>query len=180
VDVVSLRDDIFRIPNDENGVALTPAERNARFIEALMRPENLDERGYIRIPFSTSIRATSPVTAIHKIRYVEAEIAGRDTGDLEARLYLTAKGTSTIRSLDGDLQFQRITPTTAVMNPFLNGNKFFTQDVYQSDRLRDRPYVNSLWELVFNTRDEAANEDIDASSLTDIRIFFFYEDFAQL
>lgn len=175
VDVVSLRDDIFKIDR-----ALAPAQRNALFVAELQKTQYLDDRGYIRVPFATSIRQTSPVTAIHKVRFVESEISGRDTGDLEARLYLTSRGTSTVRALDGSLSFQRIPPITAVLNPFLNGNKFFTPEVYESDRLKDRPFVNSLWEVTLNLRDEEANADIDLNSLTDIRIFFFYEDFAQL
>jgi hypothetical protein len=49
-------------------------------------------------------------------------------------------------------------------------------DIYRSDRLRDRPYVNSNWEIVLNQVDELVNKDINLKGLTDIRLYIHYTD----
>jgi hypothetical protein len=181
VQLVSLRDDIFRIPEiDGQGRALSPAERTDSFRERLTDVGLLDDRGYIRVPFSTVLTDTSPLTSIHKLAYVEAELQGSDVGDRLGRVYLTARGTSTIRDLEGDQLYYRMDPVTAVVNPFFNGVRVFDNEVYRNDRLKDRPLVNSLWELTLNLRDEQVNEDVNVNSITDVRLFFFYEDFTQL
>jgi hypothetical protein len=56
----------------------------------------------------------------------------------------------------------------------------FTPEVYRNNRLRDRPYVNSNWELVFNQVDEQVNRDININSLSDIRLYIYYTDFTGL
>jgi hypothetical protein len=179
VALISLRDDIFAIPEvDESGYALSPAQRTDAFREKLTDPGLLDDYGYIRVPFSTTLDMTSPLTGIHKVVYVEAEVQGSDVGDRLGRVYLTARGTGTIRDLEGGQQYNRMTPLTAVINPFFNGVRVFDPDFYGEGRLKDRPFVNNLWELALNLRDEAVNEDINVNSITDVRLFFFYEDFS--
>ncbi|MCP4502827.1 MAG: hypothetical protein GY822_23045 [Deltaproteobacteria bacterium] len=181
VQLVSLRDDIFAIPRtDDKGVALLPAERATMLRERILDLKLLDDRGYIRIPFATTLKDTSPLTAIHKLAYVEAEIHGSDVGDRVGRLYLTSKGTSTIKSLDDVHNYHRMDPITAVLNPYFNGVRVFDTEIYRNDRLRDRPLVNSLWELTLNLRDEAANFDVNPNSITDVRLYMFYEDFTEL
>jgi len=181
VQLVSLRDDIFDIPRtDEKGIALLPAERAEQLRERLLDPDLLDDSGYIRVPFSTTLKETSPLTAIHKLAYVEAEIHGSDLGDRVGRLYLTSKGTSTIKSLEDEHIYHRMDPITAVLNPYFNGVRVFDTDIYRNDRLRDRPLVNSLWELTLNLRDESANADVNPNSITDVRLYLFYEDFTEL
>ncbi|MEO1266622.1 MAG: hypothetical protein AAFX99_00900, partial [Myxococcota bacterium] len=61
-----------------------------------------------------------------------------------------------------------------------NGREVFGSDVFRNYRLRDRPLLNTHWELVINQRNEFANQDINLQSLTDIRIFVFYNDFTDL
>ena len=61
-----------------------------------------------------------------------------------------------------------------------NGNRVFTPEVYRSYRMRDRPFVNTSWELVLNQKDEKANQDIDLNSITDIRLYIYYTDFTEL
>ena len=39
------------------------------FRQRLTHPANLDDNGYIRIPFSTSVNLASPLTAINKIDF---------------------------------------------------------------------------------------------------------------
>ena len=63
------------------------------------------------------------------------------------------------------------------MNTFFNGVRSFTPDIYQNQRLRERPYVNTNWEFAFNQRDEFVNQDINLGSLTDVRIYLYYTDF---
>ena len=40
------------------------------------------------------------------------------------------------------------------INTFFNGNRFFDPSVYRNSHLRDRPFVNTNWELIINQRDE--------------------------
>jgi len=63
------------------------------------------------------------------------------------------------------------------LNPFFNGQRVSAPEVYRNARLRDRPLVNSRWELVFNQRDELVNQDININALNDIRLYFYYSDF---
>lgn len=176
VHAVSLMDDIFQIPRN-----LDTQQRANLLVSRLKDPALLDDNGYIRIPFQTSLNETSPRTAIHKIDRIEATIAGGDYGDLIARLYLTARGTGTIRGLDGELNFYRLDPLTAVINPFFNYKKYDNySSIYSEVRLRDRPFANSNWELVLNLRDEEVNLDMSLSGIQDVVVYFFYEDFTTL
>ena len=68
----------------------------------------------------------------------------------------------------------------AVINPYFNGERVLSEAVYTNSRLRDRPLVNTQWELVLNQKDEQANKDIDLASLSDIRLFMTYTDFTSL
>ena len=111
---------------------------------------------------------------------VEAEIIGSDLGDTVGRVYLRQRGTGMVLSVAGDRSYYRLPERTAVLNPLFNGVRVFSQDVYRSDRLRDRPFVNTHWELVLNQKDELANQDINLQSLTDVRLYVYYTDFTQL
>jgi len=182
VAMVSLRDDILRIPQMSlDGTALTQTERVTLMRAALADPERLDDNGYLTIPFPTTIDTLSPLTRNHKILYMMAEIIGSNVGDTIARLYVRQKGTAAVRGLSGDTDYYRFPSLTAVMNPYLNGAKtVFDDAVYKSYRFRDRPFVNTHWELVINQRDEQENQDIDLQSLTDVRLYVYYEDFTAL
>ncbi len=178
VTILSLRDDIFRIPQmDDNGDPLDQSTRIERMRERLTDPGLLDENGYIRIPFSTTLAEMSPLTRNHKIKYLEAEMIGSNVGDTLGRLYLRQQGTSTLHALDDSKVYYRFPQKTAIVNPFFNGNRVFDADVYRSRRLLDRPYVNTSWELYLNQRDEVENQDVDLRSLTDVRIYMYYTDF---
>ncbi|MBM4371760.1 MAG: hypothetical protein FJ098_08905, partial [Deltaproteobacteria bacterium] len=178
VAILSLRDDIFRIPHvDDSGAALTQAERIDRMRARLTDPALLDEHGYIRTPFSTSLDDLCPLTRLHKIKHMESEIIGSDVGDTIGRLYVRQLGTSTVHGLSTDKIYYRLPERTCVLNPYFNGNKVFSAEVYQSVRLRERPFVNTAWELYINQRDEAENQDIDLNSLTDVRLYIYYQDF---
>jgi hypothetical protein len=179
--VVSLRDDIFGVARNETGGDASRRDTRAQSLADRLRdPSLLDDNGYIRVPFSTSLAQTSPLTSIHRVQAVEVELQGGGVGDRFGRVYLTARGIATVRDLNGDVGYHRLSPLTAVVNPFFNGVKVFDPPVYANRRLLDRPLVNSLWELTLNLKDEEVNEDIDLSRLEDVRIFFFYEDFTQL
>jgi hypothetical protein len=52
--------------------------------------------------------------------------------------------------------------------------------MYRNERLRDRPFVNTAWELVINKKDEQVNEDINLDKLTDLRSHIYYTDFTEL
>ena len=95
-------------------------------------------------------------------------------------MYIGQSGTGLVHWLDGTEYYYRFPERLAVLNPFFNGVRAFTSDVYRNDRLRDRPYVNTNWEFVLNQRDESVNQDIDLNSLTDIRLFVYYTDFTAL
>jgi hypothetical protein len=181
VHVLSLRDDIFQIPSmTPSGRVYSQAERVDLFREALLDVKLLDDRGGIRVPFATTLRMTSPLTAAHRITGVEIEIIGSDVGDRVGRLYVTQRGTGTVRSVEDERLYYRFPRTTAVVNTYFNGVRAFNRDVYRSPRFRDRPFVNSLWELGINQRDESVNTDINLASLTDVRVYFLYGDFTLL
>ena len=75
---------------------------------------------------------------------------------------------------------------TAVLNPFFSGQRVFLRDgaalvnIYQNHRFRDRPLVNTNWELVLNQRDEVENKDIQLDTITDMRLYLYYTDFTAL
>lgn len=119
----------------------------------------------------------SPLTRIHKIKYLEVEIIGSDVGDTVGRLYIKQAGTEIIHGLDGEKIYYRFPEKTSVVNPFFNGNRVFVPEVYQSIRLRERPFVSTAWDLFINQKDELENQDIDLNALTDIRIYIYYRDF---
>ena len=181
VSVISLRDDIMNIPTlDDEARAMTQTERIEEMRVRLADPALLDENGYITIPFSTSFEELSPLTRNHKIQWIEAELIGSDVGDTVGRIYLRQQGTSVVNGTDGTRRYYRFDDRMAVINPFFNGNRIFDQSVYRNYRLRDTPYVNTSWELVINQRDELANQDVNLQSLTDIRLYVYYEDFTAL
>lgn len=181
VEIVSLRDDVLGIPRlDASGRALTQAERTALFRAKLADASFLDARGYRVMPFSTDLTRLSPLTRNHKVLGVESELIGVDLGDSVGRLYLRQRGTGMVQSVDGEKSYYRLPERTAVLNPFFNGVRAFSADVYRSDRMRDRPLVNTHWELVINQQDEQANKDINLQSLTDVRIYVYYTDFTRL
>jgi len=181
VALVSLRNDILNVPDhDETGAPLNSSSRINLMREALQDPALLDKFGYLSLPFSTRIDELSPLTRNHKIDFVEAEIIGSDVGDVIGRLYLRQRGTATVNGVTDDKYFYRFPNKTAVLNPYFNGNKIFDIGVYRNKELRDRPFLNTAWELVINQRDESANKDINLQSLTDIRLYIYYTDFTAL
>jgi len=75
-----------------------------------------------------------------------------------------------------------------VINPVVNGFRDFGQDsdgaitgptrsIFRNYRFRERPLVNTNWELILNRRTEAANEDVNLDGLDDIKLYVFYTDF---
>lgn len=181
VAIVSLRDDVLRIPRkDANGIALSEAERTRLLREKLADPNLLDPRGYLLMPFSTSIDDVSPLTRNHKVRFAEAEVVGDAVGDTLGRVYVTQRGTGVVSAVGGTTNYYAFPVRTAVLNPFFNGVRALAPEVYRSERLRDRPLVNTGWDLVFNQKDERVNEDIDLGALTDIRLYVYYTDFTEI
>lgn len=185
--VVSLRDDVLRIPrlNARTGAALREADRVALFRRALRDPRWLDGRGYVAFDFPLGLELMSPLTRNHKIYYTEAEFVGSDLGDGVGRIYLTSKGTGTVRSVEGEKVFYALPARTSVMNTFFNGNREFfdntrVSDIYANFRLRDLPVANSNWQVVINTKDELVNQDVNLESLSDIKLHLYYRDFTEL
>lgn len=178
VQILSLRDDILRIPRtDELGRALDQSARTAMLREHLADPALLDASGYLTIPFSTSLDELSPLTRVHKISYIEVDIIASDYGDEVGRVYLRYNGTGTVHALDDGLQFHRFPERTAVIDTFFGGTRYFDPEIYRSYRLQHHPMANTSWELVINQRDEPANQDINLQSVTDIRLYVYYNDF---
>ncbi len=184
--VVSVKDDVLRIPrlNSRTNTALCEADRVSLFRSALLNPGRLDDRGYVKLDFSTQLSELSPLTSNHKIYYVEAEYVGSDVGDAVGRLYLSNRGTGTVARVEGDKSFYAFPKRTAIMNTFFNGertlfNNTRVTDTYANFRLRDLPLLNSDWEILINKRDETVNEDINLGSLSDIRLYFYYSDFTK-
>ncbi len=180
--VLSLRDDVMQVPRyGDDSLPLSDAERKSLMREKLADVNLLDDRGYITIPFATRLSELSPLTRVHKINYIEAQILGSDLGDAVARVYLRTRGTGTVRGVDGEKDFYRFPDRTAVVNAIVGEEREFEDEyIYCNERLRDRPMVNSHWELVINQRDEKCNQDIDLQSLDDMLIYVYYTDFTEL
>jgi hypothetical protein len=178
VAMLSLRDDILAIPTvDRNNQPLSNNDRIQMMRDQLGSIELIDSNGYLSVPFSTKLERLSPLTRNHKIYYIEADIIGSNVGDTIGRLYLRQSGTGVVHTVQNELDFYIFPERTAVLNPFFNGNRVFTPEVYRSNRLRDRPMVNTGWEIMVNQRDETVNKDIDLQSLSDIRVYVYYTDF---
>lgn len=182
--IISLRDDALRIPrtDPETGAALSHGQRVRDFREQLTDLSRLNEHGYVEVTFGTAPSDVSPRTRNHKVLYLEAEIQTTDPGDGLARIYLTQKGQGGLLPLpEGALVYRRFTPRTAVLDPFFNGRREFPdQDVYRNERLRDRPFISTHWEVQLNQVDEAVNRDLDLATVDDIRFYVYYTDFTEL
>jgi hypothetical protein len=186
VAILSLRDDIIQVPRiGDGGSALSESERTRIFRETVTGTDVIDSNGHINIPFSTNLTKLSPFTKNHKIKFIEAEIVGSDTGDTVGRIYLHQRGTGTLSSLFGDRMFYKFPERMAVVDTYFNGLRWYDSsisdfDVFRSERFRDRPFANTHWEFIFNNVDEAVNEDINLNSLTDIKVYVYYADFTEL
>lgn len=175
---LSLRDDVMQIPYvGIDKQPLSEAQRIKMMTDRLKDVSLLDARGYLTLPFSTQLKALSPLTRNHKIHHVEADLQGGRMGDHVARIYLRLSGTGQVRNVNDDVDFYIFPERTAVVNASILGNKLFDPDVYRNFRFRDRPLVNTQWELVINQRDELVNKDLDLQSLADIRVLIYYTDF---
>lgn len=183
--VLSLRDDVMKV--DRTGDSREPKSNNDRvsaFQKLLTSRDNLNEEGYVSIPFSLPVaRSSSPVSPVtfnHKVLYVEAEIQGTDVGnDGVGRIYLRQKGTGLIRLKGDEIKYYTLPQRTAVINPYFNGTKIFTPEIYRNFRLRDRPLGNTQWEVLINQVTEKANQDINLNSISDIVLYIYYADFTE-
>jgi hypothetical protein len=175
---LSLRDDILKVPYlSPTGIALTESQRIKIMQDQLRDVRALDSNGYLTLPFSTNVRALSPLTRNHKIEHVEVDLQGGKMGDNVARVYLRMSGTGSVRTVNDETDFFVFPSRLAVINASLQGSKVYDSAVYRSYRFRDRPLVNTLWELVINQRDELVNKDIDLGTVSDIRVVLYYTDF---
>jgi hypothetical protein len=176
--VLSLRDDIMNIPTIGSDKQPLGEDVRINMLRAkLKEPGRLDARGYLTIPFSTTISDLSPVTRNHKVHHVEVELFGIRMGDAMARVYLRSSGTGIVRNVSDNLDYYVFPERLAVVNASIGGNRVFDPDVYRNYRFRDRPVANTLWELVLNRRDETVNKDIDLATISDIRVLIYYSDF---
>ncbi|MEM6731693.1 MAG: hypothetical protein AAF658_09060, partial [Myxococcota bacterium] len=182
VSTISLRDDILRIEPLDGSTGRNRRKMLAEMRESLRDPSNLDTNGYIVLPFTTLLDQLSPLTRNHKVLYIEAELQGdaRRLGDDLARVYVRQRGTGVVQSVNDVKDFYAFPERTAVIDAFVNSNKAFDSRIYRSYRLRDRPLVNTQWELVLNLVDEAENRDIDLDGLSDIVLYVYYTDFTAL
>ncbi|WP_428268298.1 hypothetical protein [Haliangium sp.] len=178
VEILSLRDDILAIPYiDERGNPISEEQRIARLRQKLADVRLLDEHGYLTIPFHTDLDALSPLTRNHKILYMEADVIGARVGDTLGRVYVRQRGTGVVHGVSDAMDYFVFPERTSVLNSFFNGNRVFSPEVYRNGRLRDRPLVNTGWDLTLNMRDEPVNDDIDLKSLSDVRLYVYYTDF---
>jgi hypothetical protein len=191
---LSLKDDMLHIAReklelkedgttkkDDKGVpyvvSLDSGERTKMLRDALQDPTRYDSNGYLSVPFSTQVTDLSPLTRNHKIHHIEIDIQGSDLGDNLGRVYLRMLGTGKIQRLDDLTSFYALPARTAVVNTLMGSVKYYQSgDVYGSYHLRDRPLVNTLWQLVINQRDEKVNQDIKLETLSDILVHIYYTD----
>lgn len=176
--VVSLRD--LGAERLTGQTAATVGQRNVSFREKLKR----DVRGHYVFDFRTALGDTSPLTADHKVLYIEADLVGRNLGDGLGRVYLSLPedNTGTVLGVEGGSTFYTFPARTAVLNPTFNGKRGaggveFDRALFRSERLRDRPLVNTHWEVRIDRDGESVNADIDMSQLEDVVFYIYYTDF---
>lgn len=178
--IVSVKDDVLKVPRlGDDGVALSDEQRTALFRQKLQDVTLLDEHGYITMPFATSVSELSPLTRNHKILGLEVELVGKGVGDSLGRIYVRQRGTGTVLGVNDDTQYYAFPTRTAVINTFFNGQKDLDPSIYRSDRLRDRPFLNTGWQIVLNRKDESVNKDIRLDGIDDIKLYVYYTDFTQ-
>lgn len=187
--IKSLREDIlFADLYDDNGQPMSQEARDEAFSALLADEKWLDKNSYITIPFALNVEETSPLTHNHKLDYIRAEIVYDGRTDVLARIYLRPAGTSTIRTDGGDPFFYRMPAQISVINPSFNGaflqqaegavtSDDLDEEIFFARRLRDRPLLNTQWEMVLNLVDEQVNKDLLLDEIKDIRLFFYYNDF---
>ncbi len=175
---LSLKDDILKIPTlDAQGHSVPEGERIKQMQARLKDVRMLDASGYLTIPFSTSGSSLSPLTRDHKIQHLEVDVQGGKLGDPVLRVYLRMSGTGVVRNVNNETDYYVFPTRLAVVNASVQGAKVYDPDVYRNYRFRDRPLVNTMWELVINQRDELANKDLDVGTLSDVRVLVYYTDF---
>jgi hypothetical protein len=145
----------------------------------LSSPEALDPSGYIVMPFRIGPEHVSPLTRNHKIRFVEAQIVGGN-GDQVGRVYVRMAGAAMVDTFDDELTFYAFPRRTGVVNVFFSvKSPEYDPAVFRTNRLADRPLMNSRWELILNLKDEPANQDFTVGDINDIRLYFYYSDFTK-
>lgn len=178
--VISLRDELTPQLLEANGEASSENDRSIRFRERLRDAARTDPQGRYTVAFALDFDRLSPLTFNHKIRFIEAELVGEALGDELGRLQVTPSGTSTVRGVEEPRNYS-LPARTAVLNPFFNGRRSDLLDaaIYRSERLRDRPVVNTEWNVVFDRTGELVNRDIRIGALTDIHLYIYYTDFTE-
>ena len=182
VAVVSLKDDLWQIPKQAaDGTALGIEARADLFRARLADPGLLDPHGSVVIPFSTARDLASPLTRVHKIDHLEAELKGSFRDGQVGRLFLSQRGTGSIDALDESTRAYRFEPVTTVINPFFEGKKRANLDpkIYEDERFRDRPLLNTAWALGLDAQRAGASGDIDVRSVTDVILYLYYTDFVR-
>lgn len=179
--MISLRDDILAVPRiDTLGQPLSERARVEYLRRALSDGSLVAADGTLTVRFATALDRLSPRTWNHKIASIEAEIIGADVGDAYGRVYLSQTGTSTVAGNKGEQTFYLLPKRSDVINTYFNGFRSFGDPaLYQSTTLAQRPVVNTQWQLVLDGRNESENRDINIGSLTDIRLYVHYLDYAK-
>lgn len=192
---VSVLEDVLKVPRystDGLNRVLSVEERTQRFRRMLQEPTRLNDDGHLAMKFSTSFDSLSPLTVNHKILFIEVEVLGSDpnlsVGDNIGRFYIRQLGTGVVRDPAGADHYYAFPARTAVVNPVINGDRDFGQDsdgaiagatrtIFRSYRFRERPFVQTDWELVLNQVTELVNQDINLGGIDDILLNVFYTDF---
>lgn len=190
------------------GLPLAEDDTGDLFRAFLQAPQLRDADGFITIPFRTGLAdpstfpesgpvltQVSPLTHNHKVRFIEIELVGGETGhgDDLARVYVRqgADGVGQLREPGGQPITYVFPQRTAVIDVSFNGERPLeealrnfegaTASPYRSDRLRDRPLHHTKWSLILHPSAEPVNRDFDMVNwLTDIKIHLWYTDFTEL
>jgi hypothetical protein len=174
---ISLLNDIFRVPYQQDGRELSEEERFRIMRERLLDPSRIDENGRRVVEFRTFADQTAPCTFSHQIDYIEIDLIGQNLGDEFANLLLWQDGTGVIESLsDGQVAYQ-LSPLLMVAQPHFNNSQRFDPSLYRRFEMRERPFINTSWKLVFDQHGDPDNQDISVDGLKDIHLYVHYTDF---
>ncbi len=174
---ISLLEDVVRAPYQDGAHELAGRERAEVLRDYLLDPARIDENGHRVVEFRTHESQTAPCTFNHQIDYIEVDFVGQNLGDEFANVLLWQEGTGVIRSLDDGSVFYRLPPALIVAQPHFNNSQRFDPSIYRRYELRERPFVNTAWKLIFDQHDDPDNQDVSIDGLTDIHIYVHYTDF---
>jgi hypothetical protein len=154
--------------DDVNGEDLTEGDL---FRRSVLRNENIDPQGNVRITFSTNLQPGNDLWSTNvcddKVATVQAQIIGDFQGDNEAEIKLGLDGGSVMRRCDSDeliswdIHASRLAVVQAGVNTF--------GEAKPSTSLFGQSVARASWSIIIPSGDTSpANRDLDFKTIEDV------------